>query len=329
LLWRLDQALGTAEELLLPFRPAPTFQAARVLEYPLTKQTQIEQVVAGLLQEITQQLRRAGLGALRLVCRFDVVDHPPQQWQLGLYEASARPEHLLHLLRLPLERTPWRGAVGRIGLSVEQTAPLPQQQRLLFEEPGGNVAREAAQLVERLSGRLGEARVLRPRLLRDPLPERQVKLVPALAAAWRGKRNSPQHRSGQHRSPQHRSTPARTTTTSTSPASALTSTATPPVATPIAATIPHALQRPLRLFKVPAAIEVVALAPMGTPVQFHYAGRWQQVMHCEGPERIETGWWRGATIRRDYYRVETPSGGRYWLFRSLRGGNWFLHGQFS
>ena len=45
-----------------------------------------------------------------------------------------------------------------------------------------------------------------------------------------------------------------------------------------------------------------------------------------GPERIETGWWRGHTIGRDYYCVETAAGHRYWLFRRLRDGRWFLHG---
>ena len=46
-----------------------------------------------------------------------------------------------------------------------------------------------------------------------------------------------------------------------------------------------------------------------------------------GPERIQTGWWRGHYIRRDYYRVETTTGQRFWLFR--RRGHWFLHGVFD
>jgi protein ImuB len=47
-----------------------------------------------------------------------------------------------------------------------------------------------------------------------------------------------------------------------------------------------------------------------------------------GPERIQTGWWRGAYIRRDYYRVETDGGERFWLFRAA-GGKWLLHGVFD
>ena len=54
-----------------------------------------------------------------------------------------------------------------------------------------------------------------------------------------------------------------------------------------------------------------------------------EVSACHGPERIETAWWRGPIVRRDYYVVETLSGARFWLFRSLKGGGWFLHGVFA
>jgi hypothetical protein len=34
-------------------------------------------------------------------------------------------------------------------------------------------------------------------------------------------------------------------------------------------------------------------------------------------------------VGRDYYRVETTTGHRFWLFRRLRDGHWFLHGLFE
>jgi protein ImuB len=49
-----------------------------------------------------------------------------------------------------------------------------------------------------------------------------------------------------------------------------------------------------------------------------------------GPERIETGWWDGHDIRRDYYVALTRSGVRLWLFRERPPGRgWFLHGVFG
>ncbi len=38
---------------------------------------------------------------------------------------------------------------------------------------------------------------------------------------------------------------------------------------------------------------------------------------------------RGAGVRRDYYRVETTNGHRFWLFRRLSDACWFLHGAFG
>ena len=88
------------------------------------------------------------------------------------------------------------------------------------------------------------------------------------------------------------------------------------------------LPRPLRLETAPIPIEVLAVAPYGPPSQFHYQCDYRITRHW-GPERIQTGWWRGRYVQRDYYRVETAEGKRFWIFRELRSGNWFLHGAFD
>lgn len=48
-----------------------------------------------------------------------------------------------------------------------------------------------------------------------------------------------------------------------------------------------------------------------------------------GPERIESGWWDGADVRRDYYLIETRAGQRGWAFRAVGGGPLLLHGWFA
>ena len=37
----------------------------------------------------------------------------------------------------------------------------------------------------------------------------------------------------------------------------------------------------------------------------------------------------GTDIRRDYYVAETAAGERFWVFRGLAAGGWFLHGVFD
>lgn len=49
-----------------------------------------------------------------------------------------------------------------------------------------------------------------------------------------------------------------------------------------------------------------------------------------GPERIESGWWDGHDVMRDYYLARGVGGERYWIYRELRGERrWFLHGIFA
>ena len=47
-----------------------------------------------------------------------------------------------------------------------------------------------------------------------------------------------------------------------------------------------------------------------------------------GPERLETGWWDGNEIGRDYFVGCNARGEELWLYRD-RDGEWFVHGVFA
>jgi protein ImuB len=47
-----------------------------------------------------------------------------------------------------------------------------------------------------------------------------------------------------------------------------------------------------------------------------------------GPERIESGWWDGDEVQRDYFIARTLEASLVWIFREREGG-WFLHGIFA
>lgn len=48
-----------------------------------------------------------------------------------------------------------------------------------------------------------------------------------------------------------------------------------------------------------------------------------------GPERIESGWWDGGDVMRDYFLACSAHGARLWVFQERRTRRWFLHGIFS
>ena len=79
------------------------------------------------------------------------------------------------------------------------------------------------------------------------------------------------------------------------------------------------LQRPLWLLDAPQSLPVErdALAAAGYQI-------------LQGPERIETGWWDGRDIARDYYLVRDAAGGELWLYRERAAPHgWFVHGVFG
>jgi len=79
-------------------------------------------------------------------------------------------------------------------------------------------------------------------------------------------------------------------------------------------------RRPPWLLQAPLALE----AHRGRP---RHGGALEMLV---GPERIESGWWDGSDVQRDYYIARSPGGVRLWIFRECAGARgWFLHGIFG
>jgi protein ImuB len=221
---------------------------------------------------------------------------------------------------------------------VTAVAPLGQQQQELFiQDRCREAPRHLAALVERLSSRLGREAVVRPALLPDAQPEYASVDLP-----WTGGSKGLGTRDWALGIRKRK----RSTDRVPSPQS-------------------PAPSRPIWLTDPPLPIVVISVIPDGPPAQFHYAGIDYRIARAWGPERIETGWWRklgtrdwglgtrdsglgirsagrlpvpapssqspvpNSGVRRDYYRVETTSGHRFWLFRRLSDARWFLHGAFG
>lgn len=78
--------------------------------------------------------------------------------------------------------------------------------------------------------------------------------------------------------------------------------------------------RPLWLLAEPRRLGETVSSPS-------YGGR---LTLLAGPERIESGWWDGREVMRDYFVACSPSEALLWIYRE-RGlnGAWFLHGFFA
>ncbi len=85
----------------------------------------------------------------------------------------------------------------------------------------------------------------------------------------------------------------------------------------------HGTERPA-VVAPPGAARPLWLLPRPQPL------RQPIVRVLTDPERIESGWWDDADVRRDYVVAELADGQRAWLYREAgnRGG-WMLHGWFA
>lgn len=306
LLDKLDRAHGLAPAAIVAEAAPVEYQCERLLEHPTARGEMIEHVLGQLIEQTCEMLARQRRGVLRLECVFSFEGRPAASLVVGMYRPSANARHVRELVALQLESRRFGAPVAAIALRVLAYDTLEFHQQQMFEAASAGAApRELALLVDRLSNRLGSHAVLRPWLLASAQPEFACQYRPLASLASRRKRSAARQR---------RNVPGKKA-------------AAPPAVTPPSEKPPG--DRPLRLEPRPRRLVAVSVAPEGPPVKFRLAAGEQQVARYWGPERIETSWWRGRCVRRDYYQVETAAGDRYWLFRELSSGRWFLHGSFA
>ena len=95
----------------------------------------------------------------------------------------------------------------------------------------------------------------------------------------------------------------------------------------------HRPEQAWRRMPLPAAIKsAVEPAPRPTWLlqrAIPLRDRAQRIL--AGPERVESGWWDGGDVRRDYYVVETGNGQRAWAYRGVGETDTplMLHGWFA
>ncbi len=311
---RLDQALGREEESIAPRLPVASCSAERRFAEPIGLETDVLGTIEKLARELGIAMERRGEGARHLQVSLFRTDGKVYRFDAKAGEPLRDPARIRRLFSERFIATgdecdPGFGydMLRLSALMVERMDPV--QAGLARDDHGA----ELAHLVDRLSARLGSARVMRLSPRDTHIPEFAEEAVPAQMAQQNMSACRAQSGEVGTGSPSDCAT-HKIEQDSLAPA------------------------RPVRLFARPEAIEALAEVPDGPPVRF----RWRHVMHdvvaVEGPERIAMEWWRddaGRVLTRDYFRVESKQGMRAWLYRDGLFGReeknprWFLHGLFA
>ncbi|MEL7497212.1 MAG: DNA polymerase Y family protein [Planctomycetota bacterium] len=351
---RIDQLTGVLEEPVIARQKPSEFIAEQLLEFPTHHRETIEAVIERLATDLGQQMRAKQQGALQWHVRLGCQTGRPIEFQVNLFQPTATVEHIMPLIEMQLERalspvtrkvrrrarrrsspTPAQAAhrsgstqtrptadssgnestihfrpdptfhrfttieVTEVTLTVSSYVLLAQQQRKLFDENPRLDRQALSHLINRLASRLGAANVVYPTLQSGAQPEYSYRFKPLVDARRRQRRKVAKAKSES-----------------------------------------HLLARPVRLLRPPLPLDTFVatqdsqascLEVLSLQAQDRYASESfspQRVVASCGPQRIETGWWRGRTVCRDYWRVETETGQHYWVYRDLRTRRWWLHGVF-
>ncbi len=314
----LDRLVGRASDLKSRFEVRARFRRRRELLYELESHAALLAVLGPLLEELGEFLQARQCGVLALECRLWHRTVPPTCCVLRLAAPLADPAQLTVLLGERLSALvlpePVRACELRSG---------PLSERVLDSgglwqpgEQGGAAAARAPELIERLRARLGEGAVHGLRAVADHRPE----------AAWEVREPGAQHSSGPQCAGARRGVPRavlgggapgldavegvpRAVLGGGAPGPDILSGRSPPSAA-----------RPLWLLNMPRQLGENGGRPR----------RRGELRLVGEAERIETGWWDGRQIARDYYTAIDARGARLWVFREREPPHrWFLHGVFG
>lgn len=338
---RIAEFLGSRNEPFDPLRDDAFPTADCRLAAPAATLDAIRSVIDGLVGRCVSPLAARGHGVTALQVRLESASfgagsfravpfptsggnspgvterRPPVVIDIGLFRPSTSVKHLVELVELRLSRMHLPGEVESVAVEVIAAGAVTCRQKTLFgAEAGiGNDAETDASnvemLLDRLAGRLGRRAVFEPKPVADSQPEHSW-----IAAAPSATSTAVASRAGISSGVSG----ARVQAAGVSGAGRLSA---------AAVRSRRVAVRPIWLAPRPVRLETVSVVPDGPPVRFRFGPDLHRIVNAQGPERIETAWWRGECVRRDYYVVETESGSRWWLFRRLRDGAWFLHGQFA
>ena len=299
---QVSRFLGDVSDPLTPLHGSELLVASHSFEMPVLGRdidfTYFRTLIERLVRQCLQPLVNTNRGVSSLQVRLGVNEgHGPTVIEVGLYKPTVQVRHLVDLVMLRLERVRLPREIVDVSIEAMSVGTLPYRQQNLFRGPTQSDSSRFEILLNRLVSRLGSGAVVEPRLLADIQPEVSWVAAPVVGVVGLSK----SHRSGHLLESSRSHFPK-------------------PVVGP---------SRPTFLLSSPRLIDVPSFSADGLPIRFRWKGQFHVVMRSRGPERIETAWWRGPTVRRDYYIFETDRGGRFWMFRGLRKRSWFLHGTYG
>lgn len=181
LVQRLDQALGFTGEALTPVRLPPKYRAWQAWMEPIGDIEGVEARLADLTADLSAPLLRDGQGAKALTLTGFRSDGGTTRLSVRMGRPGRDPGIWLRLFReAGLGRLELGFGLDALMLTADDVEVMTARQGALEREAEAQQAESLAALIDRLSARLGEDRVLTPEPVDSWIPERAERWRPAL-----------------------------------------------------------------------------------------------------------------------------------------------------
>jgi protein ImuB len=294
LLATLDRATGRVQEPRAAYAARERFATRRDLEPEIADTARLGQALAPLFEELCQFLRERDRGVQAIEVQLRHRDAPVTRVRLRFVQpVGAQPRHMAELLRGRLAPLVLPQPVRNVRLLSGPLIDLQAGAIELFAHDRRGSGKNLPQLVERLRARLGNDAVYGLACVSEHRPEAAWRAVEPAATKPRARQKASSHSASPNASSPSVPLPLRWERSVARPGEG----------------------RPLWLLDRPEPCDV------------------DRLVLEEGPECIESGWWDGHDIARDYYIARNAQGARLWVFRTRRetveGARWFLHGWFA
>lgn len=306
LVTRLDRALGDLPDAISPKPHAAPYRVRLSFPEPIGTPEDIARALDRLLTRMTARLEREQRGCRRLTLSIHRADGDVRCLTVGVARAARDPQHLARLFAERLASLDPGFGIDSMVLAAPVVEDVTAEQRDARLKAG---AGDKADARKPSSGRDG-----------DPEFDRLLDRLAARLGGGRLLRAEPRRSHLPERACRFVSVFQGTDSADENSA-----------ASPWPDDLPP---RPSFLLAAPEPVQ----ADGDAPERFSWRGRWHDVGRVTGPERLSPEWWRLTEegVTRDYYRVESRSGQRFWMYRNPpRGamtpaaGTWYMHGLFG
>lgn len=293
---KLARILGEDDSRITPLRTLPPCRTERSFPEPVATHDVIARIVRELANDACEELRERGEGGRAFMATFMRSDGAMYHVGIATSRPTRDPAVIMRLYRDRIETLadPLDPGFGFDFIRFEALRTQPFTECQTTLDAREDKHDKLSRLVDRLSTIFGPQRVTRLQPVDSHMPERAQAVIPAGAV----------------------------TAASIAWASA------PPTGM-------QAALRPATLFARPQPIEVENHPQSDTPASLRWRRFTHRLAQAVGPERISDEWWRPPSGygTRDYFRVESTNGARFWIFRAMATEppvqhRWFLHGLF-